>query len=93
MRASANFENPDIRQFHASPKKLGRSGHPRNWNHDDIREVVKLVPLFKRGTIRKVALGIPKSMLHTMKCKKDNPVIVPCTSALKPHLTNHHELL
>ena len=31
-RAVANFENPDIRQFRASPKKLGRSGRPPKWN-------------------------------------------------------------
>ena len=35
-RTIANFENLDIPQFCASPKKLGRSGRPRKWNHDDI---------------------------------------------------------
>lgn len=28
-----------------------------------------------------------------MKCDKDDPVIIPCTSALKPALTPQHELL
>ena len=94
-RAIANFANPDIRQFRASPKKLGRSGRPRKWNHDDVREAIKLVPLLQRRTIRDLAsaLGIPKSTVHAMKCEKDNPVIIPCTSALKPRLTEHHELL
>jgi hypothetical protein len=38
-------------------------------------------------------LGIPISTLHDMKCDKDNPVIVPCSSALKPTLTEQHKLL
>jgi hypothetical protein len=93
-RAVANYQDPDIRQFRASPQKRN-SGRPRKWNHDEVREAVKLIPLFQRGTIRTLAaaLGIPKSTLHDMKCDKDDPVIIPCTSALKPTLTEQHELL
>ena len=78
-RAMANFKNPDIRRLSASPQKLGRSGRPRKWNNDDIREAVKLVPPFQRRTVRDLAnvLGIPKSTLHAMTCEKDNPVIIP----------------
>ena len=49
----------------------------------------------QRRTIRDlaVALGIPKSTVHAMKCDKDDPVIIPCTSALKPALTEQHKLL
>ncbi len=56
---------------------------------------MKLIPLFQKRTIRDLAaaLGIPKSTLFAMKCDKDNPVITPCTSALKPALTAEHELL
>ena len=84
-RAVANFQDPDIRQFRASPQKRN-CGRPRKGNHDDVREAVKLVPLFQRGTIRTLAsaLGIPKSTLHDMKCDKDDPVVIPCSSALKP---------
>ena len=93
-RAVENFQDPDIRQFRASPKKRN-CGRPRKWNHDDVREAVKLVPLFQRKSIRDLAhaLGIPKSTLHLMKCDKDDPVIIPCTSALKPILTEQHKLL
>jgi hypothetical protein len=61
----------------------------------DIHEGVKLIPLFQIGTIRTLAaaLGIPKSTLHNLKCDKDDPVIIPCTSALKPTLTEEHKLL
>jgi hypothetical protein len=56
---------------------------------------VKLIPLFQRRTIRDLAaaLGIPKSTLFAMKCDKDDPEIMSCTSALKPALTAEHELL
>ena len=55
---------------------------------------MKLIPLFQRRTIRDLAaaLGIPKSVLFAMKRNKDNLVIMPCTSALKPALTAEHEL-
>jgi hypothetical protein len=74
-RAVANFHDPDIRQYRASPQKRN-CGRPRKWNHTDVREAVKLVPLAKRGTIRTLAtaLGIPKSTLHAMKCDKHDPV-------------------
>ncbi len=84
------FWESDIRQFCASPKKRGRRGCTRKWNHNDICEAVKLVPLFKMGSIRDlvVAFGIPKLLLHALKCNKDNPVIVPCSykcSKTMPH--------
>jgi hypothetical protein len=93
----ANYSDPDIRQFRSSPQRRGNCGRPRKWNHNEICEAVKLVPLFQRlepsGTLLPVALGIPKSTVHAMKCDKDNPVIIPCTSALKPALTEQHKLL
>jgi hypothetical protein len=93
-RAIQNFGDPDIRQFRSSPLKKN-CGRPKLWNHDEVREAVKLVPLFQRRSIRDLAaaLGIPKSTLHDMKCDTDDPVIIPCTSALKPALTEHHKLL
>ncbi len=59
-------------------------GQPKLWNHDEICEAVKLVPLYQRRSIRDLAaaLGMPKSILHCLKCDKDNPAIIPCTSAL-----------
>ncbi len=93
-RAIQNFENPDIRQFRSSPLKKN-CGRPKLWNHDEVREAVKLVPLYQRRSISDLAaaLGMPKSTLHDLKCDKDDPVIIPCTSALKPALTEHHKLL
>ena len=51
-RAMGNFKNPDINQLSASPQQLGRSGLPRKWNKDDIRDAVKQAgsPLFQRRT-------------------------------------------
>ena len=71
-RAMENFANPDIRQFRSSPHKK-RCGRPKLWNPDEVREAVKLVPLFQRRTIRDLAaaLGMAKWTLHHMKCDKD----------------------
>jgi hypothetical protein len=67
----------------------------QKWNHDEVREAVALIPLFRRRTIRDLAhaLGIPKSTLWDLKQDKDDPVIIACTSALKPFLTEQHKLL
>ena len=93
-RAQENFQNPDILQFRSSPRKK-KCGRHKKWNHDEIREAVALIPLFKRRTIRDLAhaLGMPKSTLWEMKQDKDDPIIIACTSALKPLLTQQHELL
>ena len=93
-RAVQNFEDPDVRQFSASPEKK-KCGRHKKWNHDEVREAVWLIPLFRRRSIRDLAaaLGIPKSTLHAMKCDEDDPVIIPCTSVLKPDLTPQHKLL
>ena len=58
-------------------------------------EAIKEIPLFRRRTIRDLAaaLGIPKSTLFDLKNENDNPVIMPCTSALRPLLTEHHKLM
>ena len=63
-RAQAFFQNPDIRQFRASPQKKKKCGRPKKWNHDEICEAVTLISLFKRSVIRDLvdhALGVPKS--------------------------------
>jgi hypothetical protein len=67
-RALQNFENPNIRQYRSSPQKKN-CGRPKKWNHDEVREAVKLIPLFQRRTIRDLAdaLRIPKSTLFRMK--------------------------
>ena len=89
VHAHKHFQNPDIRQFCVSPRKMKKCGQHKKWNHDEICEAVTLIPLFKRRTIRDLAhvLGIPKSTLWDLKQDKDNPVIIACTSALKPLLT------
>ena len=95
-RAHENFQNPDILQFCASPRKKKMCGRHKKWNHAEICEAVTLAyHPFKRRTIRDLAhaLGIPKSTLWALKQDKDNPVIIACTSALKPLLTQQHELL
>ena len=75
--------------------KKKKCGRHKKWNHDEIREAVTLIPLFKRRTIRDLAhaLGMPKSTLWDLKHDKDDPVIIACTSALKPLLTQQHKSL
>ncbi len=67
----------------------------QKWERDEVREAVKLIPLFRRRAIRNLAhaLSIPKSTLFRMKCDSDDPVIMTCTSVLKPALTKQHKLL
>jgi hypothetical protein len=63
----------NIRQFCSSPKKKN-CGRPKLWNHDEVREAVKLVPLYQRRSIRDLAaaLGMPKSTLHETNKKRTN---------------------
>ncbi len=94
-RAGQNYENPLIRQFRSSPQKK-KCGRHKKWNHDEVCKADKLIPLFRRRTIRDLAhaLSIPKSTLFQMKYYDLNdPVIMKCTSALKPALTEQHKLL
>jgi hypothetical protein len=93
-RACQNYENPLIRQFRSSPQKK-KCGRHKKWNHNEVCKAVKLIPLFQRRTIWDLAhaLSIPKSTLFRMKCDSDDPVIMTCTSALKPALTEQHKLL
>ena len=96
-RAIQNFEDPTIRQLRSSPRKPKNSGRKKKWNRDEVREAIKEIPLHKRRSIRALAaaLGIPASTLFLMKKgdAEDQPVIRPCTSALKPALTAHHKLI
>ena len=63
------------------------------WNHDEVREAVKAIPLNHKRTLRDLstALGIPLTTLHQMK-DGDDRVIMPCTIALKPALTDIHKI-
>ncbi len=47
VRAVQNFPDPNIRQFCSSPLKTN-CGRPKLWNHNEVREAVKFVPLFQR---------------------------------------------
>jgi hypothetical protein len=88
-RTCQYFLNPVIRQFFPVPEKSGERRN-KKWNHDEVHEAVKMISLFQiSGTIRDLAcaLGMPKSMLFNMKYNKDDLVIIACTSAIKPVLT------
>ena len=88
MRALANFHDPTVRQFHSQSQN-------QKWNHDEVREVVRLLPLFHRRTIRDLAaaLNVPMSTVHAMKCDRNDPVVIPTTSVLKPLPKKQHKLL
>ena len=91
-RALANFHDPNIRAFRASPQKK-KCGRKKKWNHDEVREAVKEIPLHRKRTLRDLAaaLGMPLTSLFRMKNGRDR-VIMPFTSALKPALTEIHKV-
>jgi hypothetical protein len=94
-RAQENYADPTVRQYQASPRKKRNCGRKKKWDPEAIKEAIKDIPLFRRRTIRDLAaaLGIPKSTLFDLKNDNDNPVIMPCSSALRPLLTEHHKLM
>lgn len=95
-RARENNLDPTVRQYQASPRKKGRRcGRKKKWDPEAIRDAIREIPLHKRRTIRDLAeaLGIPKSTLFDLKNDKDNPVIMPHSSALRPLLAEHHKLM
>ena len=88
-RAVENFNDPDVKQFCASPQKINNCGRPHKWNRDELREAVKAVPSNHQKTIRSLAcaLGIPKSTLFAMKSdRENNAVILPVSTAARPLL-------
>ena len=93
-RALSNYRNPNIGAFISSPQMKGRSGRPTKWVRDDVREAVKALPLHLRRTFRSMAtaLEIPKTTLHRMKEDKMDMVIMPCSIAVKPLLTEVHKV-
>ena len=91
-RAVENFNDPDVKQFRASPQKINNCGRPQKWNRDELREAVKAVPNYQRKTIRSLAcaLGIPKSTLFTMKSdRENNATILPVSTAAIPLLNDN----
>jgi hypothetical protein len=93
-RALANYRNPDIRAFISSPQMKGKSGRPKKWIRDDVREAVKTLPLHQKRTIRSIAtaLEIPKTTVHRMKQDKLDTVIMTRSIAVKPCLTELHKM-
>ena len=86
-RAVENFNDPDVKQFCASPQKINNCGRPHKWNRDELREAIKEVPIHQRRTIRSIAsaLNVPKSTLFRMKGERgNNTVTLPVSIAAKP---------
>lgn len=92
-RARENFANAEVRAFTASPRKKGNSGRKKKWNHQEVRDAVREIPFHQKRSLRDLAvnLAIPLTSLHRMKCDRDDPVIMPCSSNLKPLLTREHK--
>ena len=92
-RGQANFANPHVKMFKASPRKKN-CGRKQKWDRDAIREAIPLIPLYQRTTFRdlSLALKIPKSTLFDMKNEREDMVIMPVTLALKPLLSEEHKL-
>jgi hypothetical protein len=90
-RARANFANPHIRAFRASPQKH-KCGRQLKWDRDALRAAIPDIPMHQRKSIRALssALRIPPTTLFSMK-HSDDPVIIAHTNALKPLLTPEHQ--
>jgi hypothetical protein len=90
-RARQSYDNPSIRAFRASPLK--RSGRPKFYDRNAIREAILEVPINKRKTLRKLAaaIGVSHSTLARMKNDHDDCVIRPHSNAIKPTLEGHHK--
>ena len=90
--AQEHFQNPGNCQFCSSHRKRRSVDNTRG--NGTMLKFAKLLHLspFLRRTIRDLAnaLIIPKSSLWDLKQDKDDPVIIACTSDLKPLLTQQH---
>ena len=94
-RAQQNHTDPTVRQYPVSPRKKRNCARKKKWDPKAVMEAIKEIPLFQRRMIRDLAaaLGIPKSTLFNLKNNNNNPVIMPCSNALQPQLTEHHKLM
>ena len=84
QRALANYHDPNVRAFVASPQRKGKCGRRLKWSRDQVREAVRLIESDpQKRTIRSLAaeLKIPKSTLFRMK--QENVVTMPGTSTTK----------
>ena len=63
-------------------------------NHQDVRDAVREIPFHQKRSLRDLAaaLAIPLTTLHRMMNDRDDPVIKPCSSHLKPLLTPEHKI-
>jgi hypothetical protein len=96
-RAKTNFEDPNVKAFRASPKKKGNSGRPRVYDTDKLCAAIAAVPLHQKRSLRKLAaaLDMPLSSLATVAKRakeEDDPIIRPHSSAIKPLLSELHEV-
>ena len=92
-RACQNYQNPEVRAFRSSPRKKHNVGRKKKWNHQEVRDAVREIPFHLKRSLRDLAaaLAIPLTSLHRMKTDRDDPVIMPCGSWLKPLLTPEHK--
>ena len=61
-------------------------GQKKKWDHQQVRNAVKEMPFHETRTLRDLsaALAIPFTSLYRMKSDRDDSVIMPCASTLKP---------
>jgi hypothetical protein len=96
-RAKDSFEDPNIKAFRASLRKKGNSGRPRLYDPDELRAAIAAVPLSQKRSLRKLsaALDLPTTTLFQYMKRgneEDDPIIRPHSSAIKPLLSEMHEL-
>lgn len=91
-KAKANYEDPKIKSFWA-PQDRSLMGGKQFWNRSDLKEAISVMPYSDRTTIRQMSakLSVPKSTLHNIL--KEQEVMVPHTSSLKPYLREDNKLL
>jgi hypothetical protein len=86
--AKESHEDPAINAFRASPRKKGKSGRPRVYDPAELPQKRSLGKLA-------AALDMPTTSLFkymTRGNEEDDPIIRPHSSAIKPLLSEMHEL-
>jgi hypothetical protein len=86
IRALANFCDPNVCAIRALPQTK-KFGQKKKWNHDEVREAVKELPLHHKKTLRDFERSC---------CSSRNAIDIVvyhlATSALKPALTEVHKV-
>jgi hypothetical protein len=90
-QATINRDNGD--GYTATSNKKERSGRPILYDRIELQSALEQVPRHERGSMRSVAakLGVAVSTAHLLI--REEKIIQPHSSPLKPYLTEHNKLM